>query len=269
MDHCRAFYVQCDARLEPRCFVISSCNSRHDPRGGSGPRQNGAGPSQSNAPLGAPHLKLYDAAPSRRSPPASACSSTRSRSTSARRAAGRRRQRRVQAHQPDRQGSRAGARRRQRAAESLVIGEYLEDRFPSRRCARPLRRPARACGSSRTLPTPTSSRRSTRCSRKSPTRRARPEADRREDAELATRYDQLTGFPRAGGPYAMGNALTLADCVAVPALLLRDQAAPDARRQGPDRLAPALATWWEAVQKHPAVAKVNAELGKALAEQMR
>ena len=31
---------------------------------------------------------------------------------------------------------------------------------------------------------------------------------------------------------------------------------------------PALATWWDAVQKHPAVAKVNAELGVALAAEM-
>ena len=101
--------------------------------------------------------------------------------------------------------------------ESLVIGEYLEDRFPE-----PSLRPADAVARARMrlvthftdgyvepplhalFPQVTD-----------PAARD-PKLIAEKTAELATRYDQLVRFLTPGGPYAMGNALTLADCALFP-----------------------------------------------------
>jgi glutathione S-transferase len=99
-------------------------------------------------------------------------------------------------------------------------------------------------------------------------RRLHPKLIAEKTAELATRYDQLAGFVTPGGPYAMGNALTLADCVLFPLFFFATKLHPMLGDKDPTASRPALAKWWEAVQKHPAVAKVNAELAKALAEQL-
>ena len=153
--------------------------------------------------------------------------------------------------------------------ESLVIGEYLEDRFPE-----PSLRPADAVARARMrlvthftdgyvepplhvlFPQVTD-----------PAARD-PKLIAEKCAELATRYDQLAGFLAAGGPYAMGNALTLADCVMFPIFFFATKLHPMLGDKDPTASRPALAQWWEEVQKHPAAAKVNAELAKALAEAM-
>lgn len=153
--------------------------------------------------------------------------------------------------------------------ESLVIGEYLEDRFPE-----PSLRPAGAVARARMrlvthftdsyvepplhllFPQVTD-----------PAARD-PKLIAEKCAELATRYDQLAGFLAPGGPYAMGSALTLADCVMFPVFFFATKLHPMLGDKDPTASRPALARWWEAAEKHPAVAKVNAELGKALAEQL-
>jgi glutathione S-transferase len=153
--------------------------------------------------------------------------------------------------------------------ESLVIGEYLEDRFPE-----PSLRPADAVARARMrlvthftdgyvepplhalFPQVTD-----------PAARD-PKLIAEKTAELATRYDQLVRFLTPGGPYAMGNALTLADCALFPLFFFATKLHPMLGDKDPTASRPALAKWWEAVQQHPAVAKVNAELGKALAEQL-
>lgn len=62
-----------------------------------------------------------------------------------------------------------------------------------------------------------------------------------------------------GGPYAMGEALTTADCALAPLLFFVERCAPlapDAPLIGGARLG----AYWEAVRRHPAVAPVLAEM---------
>jgi len=66
----------------------------------------------------------------------------------------------------------------------------------------------------------------------------------------------------------MGKDLTLADCVLFSLFFFATKVHPMLGDKDPTASRPVLAQWWDAVQKHPAVAKVNAELAKALAEQM-
>jgi len=153
--------------------------------------------------------------------------------------------------------------------ESIVIGEYLEDRFPA-----PSLRPAdaTACARMRLLTHFTDSYLEPPLHAlfpqvMDPSARD-PKLVAEKVAELATRYDQLAGFLTPGGPYAMGKDLTLADCVLFSLFFFATKVHPMLGDKDPTASRPVLAQWWDAVQKHPAVAKVNAELAKALAEQM-
>jgi glutathione S-transferase len=153
--------------------------------------------------------------------------------------------------------------------ESIVIGEYLEDRFPE-----PSMRPADAGARARMrvvthftdsyLEPPLHA---LFPQVMDPAARD-PKLIAEKITELATRYDQLAGFLTPGGPYAMGKDLTLADCVLFSLFFFATKVHPMLGDKDPTASRPALAQWWDAVQKHPAVAKVNAELGKALAEEM-
>lgn len=153
--------------------------------------------------------------------------------------------------------------------ESTVIGEYLEDRFPepSLRPADPFARarmrllsqvangyvepPLHALFPFVTEPA---------------TRDPRVIAERMD--ELATRYDQLTGFLAPDGPMAAGPTLTLADCTLFPLFFFATRVHPVLGGADPTASRPRLAAWWQAVQQHPAVAKVDAELSQALAERL-
>jgi len=153
--------------------------------------------------------------------------------------------------------------------ESIVIGEYLEDRFPT-----PSLRPADAAACARmrliTLFTDTYIEPPLHAlfpQVMDPAARD-PKVISEKTGELAPRYDQLASFFVPGGPYAMGSALSLADCVLFPLFFFATKVHPMLGDKDPTASRPALAQWWDAVQKHPAVAKVNAELGKALAEEM-
>lgn len=153
--------------------------------------------------------------------------------------------------------------------ESIVIGEYLEDRFPV-----PSLRPAdpSACARMRLLTHFTDSYIEPPLHALFPQvmdPAARdPKVISEKTAELAPRYDQLASFFVPGGPYAMGGALSLADCVLFPLFFFATKLHPMLGDKDPTASRPALAQWWDAVQKHPAVAKVSAELGQALAEAM-
>ena len=153
--------------------------------------------------------------------------------------------------------------------ESIVIGEYLEDRFPE-----PSMRPADAGARARMrvvthftdsyLEPPLHA---LFPQVMDPAARD-PKVIAEKTGELAPRYDQLASFFVPGGPYAMGSALSLADCVLFPLFFFATKVHPMLGDKDPTASRPALAQWWDAVQKHPAVAKVNAELGTALAEEM-
>jgi glutathione S-transferase len=150
--------------------------------------------------------------------------------------------------------------------ESTVIGEYLEDRFPE-----PALRPADPLARARMrllcrlvdlyvepplhalFPQVTDPK----------ARDPKLVADRL--AELAPRYDQLAGFLASAGPYALGPQLTLADCTLFPLFFYATRVHPFLGDKDPTASRAPLAAWWEGVRRHPAVARVDAELAKALA----
>jgi glutathione S-transferase len=153
--------------------------------------------------------------------------------------------------------------------ESNIIGEYLEDRFPepSLRPAEPFARarmrllcqfvnlyaepPLHALFPFVTDP-------STRD----------PETIAARLEELSNRYDQLTGLLAPEGPLAVGPALTLADCTMFPLFFFATRVPRLLGGADPTAARPRLAAWWKAVQQHPAVAKVDAELTQALAKRL-
>jgi glutathione S-transferase len=153
--------------------------------------------------------------------------------------------------------------------ESILIGEYLEDRFPE-----PSLRPEAPAARARMrlishfadsyaepplhalFPHVTD-----------PTVRD-PQVIAERFAELDVRYDQLAGFLDARGPYAGGPALTLADCTLFPLFFFATRVQPLLGGADPTASRPVLAAWWQRVREHPAVAKVDAELAQALAEMM-
>lgn len=152
--------------------------------------------------------------------------------------------------------------------ESTVIAEYLEDRFPE-----PALRPADPLARARVRlvshftdlyivpPLTALFPQVTDPAARDP----RLVAER--VAELATRYDQLAGF-LAPGPYAMGKLLTLADCTLFPLFFLATKVHPLLGDKDPTASRPPLASWWQGVAQHPAVARVDAELTEALAAMM-
>jgi len=153
--------------------------------------------------------------------------------------------------------------------ESSVIGEYLEDRFPepSLRPSEPFAR-ARMRLLCRFVDTyaepplhalfPYVTDPSTRD----------PAAIAARFEELAARYDQLTRLLAPEGPLAAGPTLTLADCTLFPLFFFATRIPPVLGGSDPTASRPRLAAWWEAVQQHPAAARVDAELTQALRERL-
>ena len=149
--------------------------------------------------------------------------------------------------------------------ESEVINEYLEDRFPA-----PALLPkdpegrARARGISRFHD----------LHLEPPLRALFPQLSAKEKdrqlldtklAEIKQRLDQLEAM-LAAGPYACGDAFTLADCSLIPTMffavlmlpMLDGPACPGER--------PKLRAWWAKVQERPTVQKVLGEQQQALRE---
>jgi len=153
-------------------------------------------------------------------------------------------------------------------AESEVINEYLDDRFPTPalRPADPLAR-ARMRVLSRFGDLYLSPALGGLFGQTNPaTRDAKLVAEKL--AELAAKLDQLEQLVVAG-PYAAGPELSLADCSLATLFFFLGRLLPAVG--GPDPLAgrPKLKKVGDAVAAHPAVAKVLAEMATAWAEMQK
>lgn len=148
--------------------------------------------------------------------------------------------------------------------ESTVIGEYLEDRFPE-----PALRPTEPAARARMRlivhftdlyvapPLVTLFKQVNPAQRDAALVAAQLEA-------LRPRYDQLAGF-LGPGPYAVGAELSLADCSLFPLFFFGTRMHPMLGDKDPTAERAPLARWWQAVRRHDAIQRVDAELAKALA----
>jgi len=151
--------------------------------------------------------------------------------------------------------------------ESEVICEYLEDRYPAPALmpADPVAR-ARVRTLSRFGDLYLAPPMTALFGQLSPTTRdAKIVAERL--AELATRLDQLEALLVAE-PFAAGKELTLADCTLCPHFFFLTRILPMVGGPSPFEGRPKTARVGDAVAKHPAVARVLAEMGAAFAERM-
>lgn len=89
----------------------------------------------------------------------------------------------------------------------------------------------------------------------------------RELALLVTAIDWLEHYI-GGQDYAVGESLSLADCALVPILFFFDQIGPMFGEADPLRRFPKAQAYYKGIQKHPAAAKVVAELDAALRRMM-
>jgi glutathione S-transferase len=153
-------------------------------------------------------------------------------------------------------------------AESEVINEYLEDRFPSP-ALRPVDPAARARMRlvSRFADLYVAPIRSVLFGQMNPKSRDAGVVAAKL-AELAQRLDQLETLVVAE-PYAAGADLSLADCELAPMFFFLTRFVPALGGPSPLEGRPKLARVVEALAKHPASAKVLAEMGAALAERSR
>jgi len=152
-------------------------------------------------------------------------------------------------------------------AESEVINEYLEDRFPtpSLRPADPLAR-ARMRTLSRFADLYLAPPLSALFGQMNPaTRDTKLVAEKL--AELSTRFDQLETLVVAG-PYAAGSELSLADCSLATVFFFLTRLVPAVGGKNPLDGRPKLTRVGEALGKHPAVAKVLGEMSEAMAQRM-
>jgi glutathione S-transferase len=152
--------------------------------------------------------------------------------------------------------------------ESEVINEYLEDRFPSP-ALRPVDPAARARMRllSRFEDLYLAPIRSALFGQMNPKTRDAGVVTVKL-TELAQRLDQLETLVVAE-PYAAGADLSLADCALAPAFFFLTRFVPALGGPSPLDGRPKLARVAEALAKHPATAKVLAEMGAALAERSR
>jgi glutathione S-transferase len=151
--------------------------------------------------------------------------------------------------------------------ESEVINEYLEDRFPtpSLRPADPLAR-ARMRLLSRFADLYLAPALAGLFGQMNPkTRDQKVVAEK--IAELSLRLDQLEELVVAG-PYAAGAELSLADCALGPVFFFLTRFMPALGAPSPLDGRPKLAKVGATVAQHPAVSKVLAEMGAAMAERM-
>jgi glutathione S-transferase len=153
-------------------------------------------------------------------------------------------------------------------AESEVINEYLDERFPAPplRPADPLAR-ARMRTLSRAVDLYLSPPMAALFSQTNPaTRDAKLVAEKL--AELGAKLDQLEQLVVAG-PYAAGPELTLADCALAPLFFFLARIMPAVGGPNPLDGRPRLKRVSEAVSAHPAASKVLAEMGAAMAEMQK
>lgn len=84
-------------------------------------------------------------------------------------------------------------------------------------------------------------------------------------AEIATRLDQLESM-LSSGPYALGDAFTLADCSLAPLMFYAQLTLQFLGGTPFTTGRPKLGAWWEAVQQRPSVQKVHGEMMQAVME---
>jgi glutathione S-transferase len=153
-------------------------------------------------------------------------------------------------------------------AESEVINEYLDDRFPtpSLRPADPLAR-ARMRVISRFGDLYLSPSLGALFGQTNPaTRDAKLVAEKL--AELGAKLDQLEQLVVAG-PYAAGPELTLADCSLATLFFFLGQILPAVGAPGPLEGRPRLKKVCDTERAHPAVSKVLGEMAAAMAERQK
>jgi glutathione S-transferase len=153
-------------------------------------------------------------------------------------------------------------------AESEVINEYLEDRFPA-----PALRPADPLARARMrvlsrfgdlyLMPPLAAL----FAQTGPATRDEKLVGERL-AELGTKLDQLEQLVVAG-PYAAGAELTLADCSLAPVFFFLNRILPAVGGASPVENRPKLKQACDAAAAHPAAALVLAEMSAAMTQRMK
>ncbi len=150
-------------------------------------------------------------------------------------------------------------------AESEVICEYLEDEYPDIPL-RPMeaRDRARVRLISRIADLYIIPPLSTLFTQRDPATRNQAVVDE-SMASLGSALDNLGHYVQ-GGPYAVGNALSLADCAMVPIIFICVAVLPTFGVEQPLARHGGLEAWWEQVITDPHCARVAQEMQEALAE---
>ncbi len=86
--------------------------------------------------------------------------------------------------------------------------------------------------------------------------------------ELQTRLDQLESMLAEPGNFAAGPDFTLADCALAPTTFFVTNVLLEFGWIGPLEKRPKLAAWWSKVQERPSVKKALGEMGEALKAMM-
>jgi glutathione S-transferase len=151
-------------------------------------------------------------------------------------------------------------------AESEVINEYLEDKFPSPPLLpKDAESRARVRGLTRHhdlyLDPPM---RALFFQMDPKTRNA--EVVKQSLAELDKQLDYLES--RIGSPWAAGESFSLADCALAPSVWYVGKVAPAFGAGDPFAKRPKIKAWFERVQQRPSVKRVLGEQGQALAAMM-
>src|SRR5262245_42463369 len=87
--------------------------------------------------------------------------------------------------------------------------------------------------------------------------------------DVNSRLDQLNTMLSASGPWATGSAFTLADCALAPTMFFLTSFLPQFGSKLRTAVRPNVAGWWERVQKQPSVEKAIGEQKAALAAMMK
>jgi glutathione S-transferase len=87
-------------------------------------------------------------------------------------------------------------------------------------------------------------------------------------AEVNTRLDQLEAM-LSNGPFATGDMFTLADAALAPTTFFMSTFLPQFGSKGPFEGRPKLKAWWDRVQERPSAKKVLGEQQAALAAMMK
>jgi len=88
-------------------------------------------------------------------------------------------------------------------------------------------------------------------------------------ADVTTRLDQVEAMLAPNGPWAVGNMFTLADAALTPTLFFAVNLLPAFGAKSPLEGRPKLAAWWGRVQERPSTKKVLGEQAAAMAAMQR